>query len=581
MKNDKKTDDKIKEKKDDKKSDDKGEEKKGKLEKVADGLKSTEKIVDAGGSVITKVIGFVDGIIHRDEKKKKDEEQTEQIQSLKDEIEKLREQIVNQNKEKEDKKKEEEEKKQNKIKGMNEWKEREKEIIDSFLKKLDFKLIEKMLDIKKEEEDDIKNKLSTILIPDIKNEKIIQDKYTSIFKGIKDNIPVIKTLNFLVAGYTGCGKSTLTNAILQDELAKEGHSINPGISTFEQYSNPKKVPGITIFDTIGIEAISADRNLEQIKNEIKKTFEENLTNPDKSLHGILYCIKNGASDTRIEPGEIKFIKELNKLYGDGDILIIVFTRSTNSNSEDRKAQLKNALDNDKIEIIEVLARDSKVKIGKKEFPIEAFGLDELIMTMKNKCNSQLGKHNIKQIIKKIIQDQYLSDIENIYQEILKKIKNYEFEKTFIDECKYILKSLIGDLNLNFEDLDNTISKLIKEEDNDIKENILKNNRDTWLIKLYKGYQVINYKYNGQLENKSIEANLIERFNEYYETKISDYIKKIIFFKASTLLIEELKKFIAQIISENMKDKDIEEISKSNVEKILSKIKIPEPNKEQK
>ena len=92
MKNDKKTDDKINEKKDDKKSDDKGEEKKGKLEKVADGLKSTEKIVDAGGSVITKVIGFVDGIIHRDEKKKKEEEQNEQIQSLKDEIEKLREQ---------------------------------------------------------------------------------------------------------------------------------------------------------------------------------------------------------------------------------------------------------------------------------------------------------------------------------------------------------------------------------------------------------------------------------------------------------------------------------------------------------
>ena len=136
MKNDKKTDDKIKEKKDDKKSDDKGEEKKGKLEKVTDGLKSTEKIVDAGGGLVNKVIDFVDGIIHRDEKKQQKEEQNEQIKSLKDEIEKLREQIANQNKEKEDKKKEEEEKKQNKIKGMNEWKEREKEIIDSFLKSL-------------------------------------------------------------------------------------------------------------------------------------------------------------------------------------------------------------------------------------------------------------------------------------------------------------------------------------------------------------------------------------------------------------------------------------------------------------
>ena len=53
-----------------------------------------------------------------------------------------------------------------------------------------------------------------------------------------------------------------------------------------------------------------------------------------------------------------------------------------------------------------------MKVGKQEFPVEAYGLDELIMTMKNKCNSQLGKHNIKQIIKKIIQDQCLSEIEN-------------------------------------------------------------------------------------------------------------------------------------------------------------------------
>ena len=277
MKSDKKTDD-NKEKKDDKKSDDKSGEK-NKIRKSCGWIEIYWKNCWSGGGVINKVIDFVDGIIHRDEKKKKDEEQTEQIQSLKDEIEKLREQIANQNKEKEDKKKEEEEKKQNKIKGMNEWKEKEKELIDSFFKKLDFKAIEKMLDIKQEEEDDIKNILSKILIPDIKNEKIVQEKYNSIFIGIKDNIPVIKTLNFLVAGYTGCGKSTLTNSILQADLAKEGHSINPETSTFEQYSNPEKVPGITIFDTIGIETTNADRNLEQIKKKNQKNIRRKFNKP--------------------------------------------------------------------------------------------------------------------------------------------------------------------------------------------------------------------------------------------------------------------------------------------------------------
>ena len=83
-------------------------------------------------------------------------------------------------------------------------------------------------------------------------------------------------------------------------------------------------------------------------------------------------------------------------------------------------------------------------------------------------------------------------------------------------------------------MDNIISKLIKEKTNDIKENILENNQDKWVNRLYYGYNAINNEYNGLFENKSVKANLLERFNEYYETTISDYIKKIILFKASII-----------------------------------------------
>ena len=300
---------------------------------------------------------------------------------------------------------------------MKDLKEEENKIIDLLLSKYDLNSIKKLIeydDIITDEEEYMEKKILRAL-KNIQNSSIFKEKYNSINKNTVENDTLNfleeKNFNFIILGYTGCGKSTLTNAILQDELAKEGHSINPGISTFEQYSNPKKVPGITIFDSIGIEATNADRNLEQIKKEIKKTFGENLTNSDKSLHGILYCIRNGSFDKRIDPREINFIKELIKLYGE-EKLIIVFTQSTNPDSEEKICNVKNALDNQNIEIIEVLAKDSKMKVGKQEFPVEAYGLDELIMTMKNKCNSQLGKHNIKQIIKKIIQDQYLSEIEN-------------------------------------------------------------------------------------------------------------------------------------------------------------------------
>ena len=117
------------------------------------------------------------------------------------------------------------------------------------------------------------------------------------------------------------------------------------------------MPGIVIYDTIGVEATSNDRNIEKIKKGIKETFDQNLNNPERSLHGILYCIKNEPGDNRIEKGEIQFIKDLNKLYGDGDIVIIVFTQSAIQDSKERKRQLKEKLNNENIEIIQIQVKN--------------------------------------------------------------------------------------------------------------------------------------------------------------------------------------------------------------------------------
>ena len=51
----------------------------------------------------------------------------------------------------------------------------------------------------------------------------------------------------------------------------------------------------------------------KIKIEITKIFGEMLINPDKSLHRILYYVKNGDGDTRILIEDINFVKELIKL----------------------------------------------------------------------------------------------------------------------------------------------------------------------------------------------------------------------------------------------------------------------------
>ena len=54
----------------------------------------------------------------------------------------------------------------------------------------------------------------------------------------------------------------------------------------------------------------------------------------------------------------------------------MFTQSTNAKTDEKKEQLRQALNNDKIEIVDVLAKDLKMKLGKQEILIEAYGIDE-------------------------------------------------------------------------------------------------------------------------------------------------------------------------------------------------------------
>jgi GTPase SAR1 family protein len=60
------------------------------------------------------------------------------------------------------------------------------------------------------------------------------------------------------------GKSTLINAILKDDLTKEGQNNNFNTQLFKQYSNPNKVPGINIYDTIGFDPIEIKKIIHDI-----------------------------------------------------------------------------------------------------------------------------------------------------------------------------------------------------------------------------------------------------------------------------------------------------------------------------
>ena len=487
---------------------------------------------------------------------------------------KLQEERLKEMEEKVKKKEKDEEEKKNKVKdGMKEWNKKEKQLIEKFLNEIDFDLTKKFLEnnLNIINPIDFDYEFKKIFNENLKYNEAIREKHNSIFQSIKDNLKGMQSLNFLVSGCAGTGKSALTNAILKIDEADEGDGIESQTEVIKAFSNPDEVPGIMIYDTVGVEASSQKNNFPQIKKAIEDTFDKYLQDPEKTLHGILYCIKNNEGDKRIEEGEIQFIRELNKIYSDGDILIIVFTQSTNQNSEKRKKQLKEKLNNPNIEIIEVIAKDIPFKIDGKDCVIKKRGLENLIEAMKKKCKKQLVKCNIKQIAKKSLQEKFLKDIRVKSEEITRKINEYDISNNFDEECKYFLTNLICELNLNFENLSQLISKIIDNSKKDVKTKILDEYKEIWEIKLEKAFRVINKEYDKLLDDSSIEDDLNDEFNEYFKNNVEADIKKLIIAKASLMFIEKIKTFFGGLICDDIKDEEIEDVVKKNLEHVFNKI----------
>lgn len=191
---------------------------------------------------------------------------------------------------------------------------------------------------------------------------------------IADKIKNLKTLNIIVAGKTGVGKSTLINAVFRDKLADTG--MGKPVTDHMRKIIKKGIP-LAIYDTRGFEL---GREVQtEVKKEVIDTISKGLATQDinKAIHCIWYCI-NTASN-RVEPEEIEWLKELSK---DNQItqvpIIIVLTQSFSKKKADemRKALLDENLD--VIQVIPVLAEDYEIEdLG----TAKSYGLDILIKVM--------------------------------------------------------------------------------------------------------------------------------------------------------------------------------------------------------
>lgn len=201
-------------------------------------------------------------------------------------------------------------------------------------------------------------------------DKIAQEAINAIADKIKN----LKTLNIIVAGKTGVGKSTLINSVFRGKLAETG--MGKPVTDHMRKITKKGIP-LAIYDTRGFELGKEVQT--EVKQEVIDTISKGLATQDinKAIHCIWYCI-NTASN-RVEPEEIEWIKELSK---DNQItqvpIIVVLTQSFSKKKADEMRKMLLDENLDVIQVIPVLAEDYEIEdLG----TAKAYGLDVLIKVM--------------------------------------------------------------------------------------------------------------------------------------------------------------------------------------------------------
>ena len=201
-------------------------------------------------------------------------------------------------------------------------------------------------------------------------DKIAQEAINAIAEKIKN----LKTLNIIVAGKTGVGKSTLINAVFRDKLAETG--MGKPVTTHMRNISKKGVP-LSIYDTRGFEL--GKEVQQEVKREVVDTISKGLATQDihKAIHCIWYCI-NTASN-RIEPEEIEWLRELSKENQITQVpVIVVLTQAFSKKKADEMKRMILQENLDVIQVIPVLAEDYEIEdLG----IAKSYGLDVLIKVM--------------------------------------------------------------------------------------------------------------------------------------------------------------------------------------------------------
>lgn len=212
----------------------------------------------------------------------------------------------------------------------------------------------------------------------IDTDKVVND----CFNAIHDKINSLATLNIIVAGKTGVGKSTLINSVFRDNLAETG--VGRPVTQHMRRIEKKDFP-LVVYDTKGFELNEKVQN--EVKSEVMKTIRDGFAKHDinEAIHCIWYCVN--AASNRIEPEEIQWLHELGDEALETQVpIIVVLTQCISKKKAQELRQIIEAENLNVIQVLPVLAQDYEID---DEYTAKAFGLDVLIRIMSEALPDEL------------------------------------------------------------------------------------------------------------------------------------------------------------------------------------------------
>lgn len=204
---------------------------------------------------------------------------------------------------------------------------------------------------------------------------------------IKEEYKTMQTLNVMVLGKTGAGKSTLINNMFNQNLAETG--VGKHITQQIRKITKPEFP-LAIYDTPGLELggeNAINSLLEEVTGEIERGI--NSGNISEAIHCIWYCVSTPSH--RFEQAEIDFLKEfLGETSKNNVPVIIVLTQAySKKDAQTLKAEIEKE-NLPVVNVVPVLAEDYYLEDDAPPAQ-RAYGLDKLSEIMDDTLSDAIKK----------------------------------------------------------------------------------------------------------------------------------------------------------------------------------------------